>query len=65
MRELRGIRFGLMWGRVNLMWQLLEKIKKNLSASPINLYNNIIDYRYKYRLLLSNGEIKYGYKCPD
>jgi hypothetical protein len=63
MRELRGIRFGLMWGRVNLMWQLLEKIKKNLSASPINLY--IIDYRYRYRLLLSNGEIKYGYKCPD
>ena len=27
-------------GRVNLTWQLLEKTKKkNLSASPISLYN--------------------------
>ena len=28
MRELKSMRFGLMWGRANLMWQLLEKIKK-------------------------------------
>ena len=24
--------------RVNLMWQVLKKTKKNLSASPISLY---------------------------
>jgi hypothetical protein len=26
-------------GRVNLTWQVWEKTKKNLSASPISLYN--------------------------
>ena len=26
-------------GRVNLMWQVWEKTKKNLSVSPISLYN--------------------------
>ena len=26
-------------GKVNLTWQVLEKTKKNLSASPISLYN--------------------------
>ena len=27
--------------RVNLTWQVLEKTKKNLSASPISLYNRL------------------------
>ena len=26
-------------GKINLTWQVLEKTKKNLSASPISLYN--------------------------
>ncbi len=26
-------------GKVNLTWQVLEKTKKNLLASPISLYN--------------------------
>jgi hypothetical protein len=32
-------------GRVNLTWQVREKTKKNLSASPISLYN-----RYTFTL---------------
>ena len=40
--------------------------KKKISQLHLLVYIiDIIDYRYRYRLLLSNGEITYGYKCPD
>ena len=34
--------------RVNLTWQVWEKTKKNLSASPNRLYNRYIVYRYRW-----------------
>ena len=35
------MRFGMMWELVNPTWQVWEKTKKNLSASPISLYNRL------------------------
>jgi hypothetical protein len=58
MRELRFERYGI-WidlGRVNLMWQVLEKTKKNLSASPISLY--IIDSIFFSEKWVQTEELK-------
>jgi hypothetical protein len=60
-------------GRVNLTWQVLEKTKKNLSASPISLYNRcgignddlsfsilVVEVVAPYMLWLHQVDISFG-----